>query len=96
MTNATTEYLVKGKPFDAETIKQLSIRAIALVIEREWKHVYFGAVPYLCAMRALDTVDDLYGCDEGGSIVAYFLGNAHTWRGPTAKLIKAELKRRIK
>lgn len=66
---------------------------IAREIRKDWgSKVYFGAKPYLDAMASLDSVNDNYGWDSGKSIVLYFLGNASTWRGETAKRIKAELK----
>lgn len=65
---------------------------IARDIKNDWKNVYFGAKPYLDAMATLDSINDNYGFDSGKMIVLYFLGNASTWRGETAKRIKAELK----
>ena len=65
---------------------------IAREIKNDWKNVYFGAKPYLDAMATLDSINDNYGFDRGKTIVLYFLGNASTWRGETAKRIKAELK----
>ena len=38
------------------------------------------------------SINDNYGVDSGKSIVLYFLSNASTWRGETAKRIKKELK----
>jgi hypothetical protein len=72
------------------------ISTIASEIRKDWKNVYFGAVPYLQAMHSLGSISDDYGCDNGKSVVAYFLANAATWRGPTAKAIKAELKKMLK
>lgn len=69
-----------------------SLETIAREIRVDWKKPYFGAVPYLDAMRSLGSVDDEFGHDDGRSIVLYFLSNAATWRGPTAKAIKLELK----
>jgi len=69
---------------------------IAKEIKKDWKNVYFGAKPYLDAMATLDKVSDNYGLDSGKSIVNYFLSNASTWRGDTAKRIKAELKAMVK
>jgi len=66
---------------------------IANEIRKDWKPVYFGAVPYLDAMSSLDSIDDNYICDSGKSVVIYFLSNAGTWRGETAKRIKLELKK---
>ena len=54
-----------------------AIKDIAKEIRSDWKKPYFGAVPYL---------------DSAKSIVLYFLANANTWRGETARRIKAELK----
>lgn len=65
---------------------------IAAEIKKDWKKVYFGAKPYLDAMATLNSINDNYGWDSGKTIVLYFLGNAATWRGETAKRIKAELK----
>lgn len=72
------------------------IHEIARDIIRHWPNVYFGAKPYLGAMRYLATVNDHYGMDTGDSVVRYFLSNATTWRGDTARAIKAELKAHLK
>ena len=66
---------------------------IAREIRKDWKNVYFGAVPYLDAMSTLDSIEDNYMFDSGKSVVLYFLSNASTWRGETAKRVKAELKK---
>ena len=68
------------------------VATIALEIIRDWKQPYFGAVPYLSAMRTIITMSDMYGADSARSVVSYFLANANTWRGPVARRIKAELK----
>lgn len=68
------------------------IHEIAEEIARDWKHPYFGAIPYLGAMRELDSITDNYGADSARSIVLYFLSNAATWRGDVARRVKAELK----
>ena len=72
------------------------LHEIAREIRKDWKNVYFGAKPYLDAMASLDSVNDNYGWDSGKTIVLYFLGNASTWRGETAKRIKTELKAMVK
>ena len=69
-----------------------SLSTIAREIRSDWKKPYFGAVPYLDAMLSLDSIDDEYYYDSGRSIVIYFLANASTYRGETAKRIKLELK----
>lgn len=70
-----------------------SIATIAAEISRDWKKPYFGAVPYLDAMHSLDNIGENYGADSAKSIVLYFLCNASTYRGETAKRVKAELKK---
>ncbi len=73
-----------------------SLSTIAREIKSDWPNPYFGAVPYLDAMATMDSVGQNYGWDSGESIVLYFLGNANTWRGETARRIKAELKAMLK
>lgn len=68
---------------------------IATEIKKTWPKVYFGAVPYLDAMKSLDKPTDSYFCDSAKTIVLYFLSNATTWRGEDAKRIKAELKKLV-
>jgi hypothetical protein len=72
------------------TARPLSV--IAADIQSHWAKPYFGAVPYLDAMRSLDAITDSYYEDSADSIVRYFLANAATWRGDDARRIKAELK----
>ncbi len=72
------------------------LNVIAQEIVKDWSKVYFGAQPYLAAMLTLNSIEDKYIFDSGKSIVLYFLSNASTWRGETAKRIKAELKAMLK
>ena len=66
---------------------------IAADIRADWKHVYYGARPYLDALDELDRVTDIYGVESARWIVLYFLSNASTWKGSKAREIKAELRR---
>ena len=80
------------------TATSRSLSTIASEIRKDWKAtskngIYFGAVPYLDAMSSMDSIDQNYGMDSGKSIVIYFLANAQTWKGETAKRVKAELKK---
>lgn len=68
------------------------LSTIAREIMADWRKPYFGAIPYLQAMECLDDVSDTYGADDARGIVAYFLSNASTWKGETARRIKKELK----
>jgi hypothetical protein len=78
-------------------INKFTLSDIAMIIEDDWQEkVHFAARPYLDAMHCLRSVEDHFGLDRGDGIVLYFLGNAQTWRGPVARLVKKELKRRTK
>lgn len=58
---------------------------------QNWSNSY--AADYLRAMSELNSIDDDYFADSGKSVVLYFLANAQSWRGETARRIKAELKK---
>ena len=73
-----------------------SIRLIANEIENDWTKVNYSARPYLEAMYSLNEITDEYYFDSGKSVVLYFLANAGTWRGETAKRVKLELKGMLK
>ncbi len=75
-----------------------SLSVIAHEIRKDWKAtskngIYFGAVPYLDAMAQLNSIEDMYGLDTAYSVIAYFLANATSWKGETARNIKKELKK---
>ena len=74
----------------------MPIYEIAGIIRDDWGKVNYAAEPYLEAMEALASVDDMYGADRGKSVIAYFLGNSNSWRGPIARLVKKELNKRIR
>jgi hypothetical protein len=75
---------------------------IAREIRKDWKaQTKNGRIPepaeaYLGPMETLNSVNDNYIMDSGRSIVAYFLGNATSWKGDVARRIKAELNAMIK
>lgn len=80
-------------------MKTKTISELATIIRKDWTKMYFGAVPYWEAMTVCYQVDPKqwqFGWDSGKSIILYFLSNARTWKGETARAVKAELKRRIK
>ena len=78
------------------------IHEIARDIRTHWRdkegkpNVWFGAAPYLDAMRDLSGITDKYGMDDARSIVTYFLANAAHFRGEHARRIKKELKELLK
>ena len=68
------------------------LHIIAREIYKDWNpRVHCTAAPCLSAMLGLTTITDRYGCDEGKSIVAYFLCNASSWKGEVARRVKKEL-----
>jgi hypothetical protein len=73
-----------------------SLNSIARDISRDWTKPYFGAAPYLDAMHSLQSIRDKYYFDTAESVVRYFLANATSWKGDTARSIKAELKAMLK
>jgi hypothetical protein len=73
-----------------------SLSTIANNIRKDWIKPNYAAKPYLDAMQSLDAITDKYYYDDASSVVRYFLANASTWKGDTAKAIKAELKSMLK
>lgn len=71
---------------------------IAKEIEKDWNETSRNGVnpaarPYLNAMKEISDINnDTYYLDSAKSVVLYFLANAGTWRGETARAIKKELK----
>jgi ribosomal protein L31 len=68
------------------------LHEIAREIRSDWSSPYFGAVPYLDALRSLDQITDRFYEDTAEDVVMYLLANMTTWRGETARRVKAELK----
>ena len=72
------------------------IHEIANDIRRDWdgkdKGINAAAIPYLVAMYSLHSITDNHTVDTGRSIVISFLFHARSYRGPTARALKAELK----
>lgn len=66
------------------------LSVIAAQIQQLWPNPGH-AKPYLEMMLGLKNMQDRVGLDSAPSVVAYFLTNARTWRGPMARQIKAEL-----
>ena len=83
-------------------ITTLKIHEIAAIIRQDWidkngkSNINYAAKPYVDAMDTLENISDKYICDDGKDIVARFLCNANSWRGEVAKIIKEELKKRLK
>ena len=78
------------------TILARPIYYIAMDINNDWKNINPYAQQYLEAMFSLENISDSYFADDAKTVILYFLSNATTWRGETAKRIKAELKALVK
>ena len=92
--NASSSY--DPADFMEDTGSTRSIRDIAKEIQQDWTKVNYAAKPYLSAMMSLDKITDTYYADDAESVIRYFLSNATSWRGDTAKRIKAELNKLLK
>ncbi len=68
---------------------------IAKEIRADWqsqgKGVSRTARLYLDAMDSLEGIKDMCWEDSASLVVSYFLSNARTWRGETARRVKKEL-----
>jgi len=82
----------EGVPPPDSTREARPLWLIASDIRQHWAKPHFAALPYLFALRHLSRPDEFYGQDSALSIIAYFLSNARTWRGPAAIAIKNELR----
>lgn len=77
--------------------KTRPIYEIAREIEKDWgEKINIGAIPYLAAMQQLTSITDKYMFDSADDIVRYFLYNASTWKGETARRVKKELNEMLK
>jgi hypothetical protein len=74
----------------------LKLKEVAFAIEKDWVKVSPYAQPYLDAMKQLDSINDSYYADTAKSVVLYFLANASSYRGESAKPFKAYLKGLVK
>jgi len=79
----------------AENLETYEVWELAALVRVDWENVNFAARPYVDAMFQIHHIDDYYGQDRGRAICAYFLANATTWRGDVARLVKAEIRRRL-
>lgn len=79
----------------ADELRDMPLFRIAELVASDWQRPYFGAEPYIRAMRGLRGMNDYFGVEAARDIVPYFVSNARTWKGDVARLVKAELKRRL-
>jgi hypothetical protein len=75
-----------------KTLRPLYELGATIESENRGKPWFAYAKPYVEALCTISTTADNYGADTGKSIVLYALSNLSSWRGETAKAVKAELK----
>ena len=75
-----------------------ALNEIASEIESECgtKDWYVYAEAYVTPMKSLNSISDNYFADSAESIVMYALANLTSWRGDTARRVKAELNGMLK
>jgi hypothetical protein len=88
--------LAYADPKELADLPRMTLNQIAGLIYDDWKSVSPSARPYLEAMSTLQNVSDMYMQDSGTSICLYWLANAGSYKGETAKAIKKELQRRCR
>lgn len=76
-------------------LPKMSINELAVLIEKNWQKSSPYAIPYIEAMHSHNTLKDKFYAETAENIIMYFLCNAATWRGETARLVKSELRRRL-
>jgi hypothetical protein len=74
-------------------INSASLADIAALIRSDWQNISPYAAPYVDAMSQINNINDVYITESANTVVLYFLANAGTWRGDTARAVKAYLKR---
>lgn len=66
---------------------------IAKEIRQDWKNMPNYAKAHFEGFQHATSINEMYFQDSVKGEVLYFLSSASTWRGETAKRIKAELKK---
>jgi hypothetical protein len=65
---------------------------IVATIRADWANPSFAAVPYLEALEGLQSWESRYMFDDARGLAAYLLANLGSYRGETARSVKATLK----
>ena len=86
---------------NTNTIQQFTLSELANIALADWPrkpNFCFAARPYLEALFDINqkTVSGSYGYDSIQGIVLYFITNTGSWKGEVARLVKGELKRRLR
>ena len=76
--------------------ERVTVSEIAYAIAKDWKNVSPYAVDYLNAMKEINDIEGNYIHDSAKSVVLYFLANAGSYRGESARSYKSILKAMVK
>jgi hypothetical protein len=87
-----------------ENIETKTFSEIAQFIATDWKKrqpLHDHYLRHLQSLHFTKTINEngrhnMYGADTAQAVVLYFLCNASTYRGPNAKMVKNELKKRLR
>ena len=62
------------------------------IIRADWQNPNYAAVPYLDALEGVTTWNCTVEFESARSLAPYLLNNLRTYRGETARFVKAQLK----
>jgi sulfatase maturation enzyme AslB (radical SAM superfamily) len=88
--NRQNNFMKKETP---RPLKDKKLSELARMIDVK---IWYGAEPYVQALKTMSNISEDYGQDSGTAIVAGFLANATTMKGDIMRAIKAELNARLK
>lgn len=80
--------------FDDQT--PLYVIADAIGQDPAYEPARWCAEPYRYALAHMIAITDNYGADDGPTIAVYLLANLQHYRGPRARAVKAELRKRLR
>jgi hypothetical protein len=80
-----------------QDLLQADLQQIVAVIFADWDRINASAASYLHALDVNDCrrLDDPVGNETAEVQLRYFLTHAAGWRGPIARAVKSELRRRL-
>ena len=76
--------------------ERVTVSEIAYAIAKDWQNISPYAADYLNAMKEITDIEGDYIHDSAKSVVLYFLANAGSYRGDSARAYKDLLKKMVK
>ena len=76
--------------------ERVTVSEIAHAIAKDWENISPYAADYLNAMKEINDIEGNYIHDSAKSVVLYFLANAGSYRGESARSYKSILKAMVK